>query len=150
MTTAKLPCLPASSRRMLCELRVVRVSDGRVISSASAIATCGNIGRLAKVLVGEFGRDGKIPIGVSIIAVSLSNREGTDQGLLLAETMTGHVVSALKRASKFKFLKQIDHLQRRQSAVGALVTQMAFVAVFTSTASLAAGSGNRLLKRIAC
>ncbi len=107
-TTAKLPSLPNPDQRIMCELRVVRVSDGLVVSSASAIATFSNIKRLARTLVGEFGRDGNIPIGAGVIVVSLSNREGTDQGLLLSEKMTEHVVAALKRASKFKFLKQLD------------------------------------------
>lgn len=108
ITTAELPQLPAPQRRMVCELRIIRISDGQVLSSASAVATYRNIAQLARALVGEFGRDGRIPIGAEVVAVSLSNREGSDQGLLVAEKMTEHVVVALKRASKFRFLKRID------------------------------------------
>ncbi len=107
-TTAQLPRPPATGHRIACDLRIVRVSDRRVISQASAVATYGNMKKLARILVGEFARDSRIPLGVSVVAVSLRNRQGTEQGLLVAEKMTNHVAEALDRANKFRFVKQVD------------------------------------------
>lgn len=108
VTKVPLPTLPSPERVVACELRVVRVADRKVIRSVSALATCGNIGSLARALVGELSRSGSVPRGASVVAVSLGNRQGTAQGVLLAEAMTDSVARALRRRKQFRFLKQID------------------------------------------
>jgi len=58
--------------------------------------------------VDELARDGKVPRGASVVAVSLGNRQGSAQGVLLAETMTNRLAGALRQRKRFRFLKLVD------------------------------------------
>jgi hypothetical protein len=96
---------PHPSRIVACELRLVRVSDGRVISQVSSLDSYANIKLLAEVMVGRLEQESS---GGPIIMMTLCNRRGTRQGGLVGREMTESVATALKSASRFKFMRTLN------------------------------------------
>ena len=96
---------PNSSRIIACELRLARVSDGKVISQVSALDSYANIKRLSDVMIGRLEQESS---GGSVIMMTLCNRRGTRQGQLIAEEMSENITAALKNAGGFKFVGRLN------------------------------------------
>ena len=96
---------PSSSRIVTCELRLVRVSDGKVVSQVSSLGSYANIKRLADIMVGRLEQESS---GGPVIMMTLCNRRGTRQGELVGKKMSKKVATALKNAHGFKFVRTLD------------------------------------------
>jgi hypothetical protein len=96
---------PNSSRIIACDLRLVRVLDGKVVSQVSVLDSYANIKNLAEVMVGRLQQES---LGGSVVMMTLCNRRGTRQGQLVGREMSENVTTALKNASGFKFVRILN------------------------------------------
>lgn len=105
--TVKCPAItpPAPSRIITCELRLVRASDGRVVSQVSTLGSYANIKHLAEAMVGRLEQESS---GGSVMMMTLCNRRQTQQGLLVSREMSENVAAALKNISGFKFVRTLN------------------------------------------
>ena len=88
-----------------CELRLARVSDGKVVSQVSAIDAYANIKNLAEVMVERLKQESS---GGSVVIMTLCNRRGTMQGGLIAEEMSKNITTALKNADGFRLVRTLN------------------------------------------
>ncbi|MCK5113236.1 MAG: hypothetical protein KAR11_00545 [Phycisphaerae bacterium] len=96
---------PNPSRVVACELRLARVSDGKVLSQVSALDSYANINRLAEVMVGRLASE--CP-GGKVVVMTLCNRRGTNQGRLIAGEMSNNVTTALKNSQGLEFIRILN------------------------------------------
>jgi curli biogenesis system outer membrane secretion channel CsgG len=90
-----------------CDLRIIGVSDGVGVASASGEATGGKLDVLAKGLAGKL-KEGMVVKGESVAVVSLRNRSGTTQGKVIADELADKVQGALIDTGWFDVKERID------------------------------------------
>ena len=89
------------------DLRVIVVSDGSGITSASGEAASSKLDVLAKGLAGKL-KEGIVVKGESIAVVSLRNRSGTSQGKTIADELADKVTGSLIDSGWFDVKERID------------------------------------------
>ena len=88
------------NQNFICELRLVRVEDGKVMTQQSAMASVGNARKLAAVLIDKIIRhlpEDDIPIA----AICLCNRRRSSEGQRLSIIMSQQVEAALLKTDQF-------------------------------------------------
>lgn len=97
----------AHGQSVSADLRIVRVSDGSVLASASDRSGMRRLSDLAKALSSRLRSD--MPLrGESIAVLSLRNRSHTNKGLTVAEELADKVSGALLATSWFQVKERID------------------------------------------
>ena len=90
-----------------CELRLIRVSDGKLITQQSAMASVKNSKKLTDILIGRLLRH--LPEqDVSIATISLCNRRRTKNGRALSVKLTDMIEKALENSDQFDRVLKLD------------------------------------------
>ena len=100
LPAAPEPVLPVdSSYPMACELRLVRLSDGKVLVQRSRLQAVHLLPQLVSEMVGDLigGMDGDAK---EIVIISLGNRRQTPMGKVLAKELTDQVTTQMNRATR--------------------------------------------------
>ncbi len=106
-TLAKDEFVTSGPNRLLaCEIRLVRLSDGRVLSQASLLGPYSRrtemVNALVKLLAREAPDDAAIAVG------SLSNRRHEPAGQIACEEMTHILVRAVQQTPGLHYVKQVN------------------------------------------
>lgn len=102
----ELPNTPHPQRRLTCELRLVRLSDGFVLGQVSAIAIYDNRAQLTAALLDRLCKTA--PTGATVVTVNLCNRRQSPQNKLLARQMDELLATAAMRQENIRFLRPVD------------------------------------------
>ena len=95
------------NQNFLCELRLVRVSDGKVITQQSAMASVKNARKLAIVLIDKISSH--LPEDdVPIASICLCNRRRSSKGQRLSMIMSKQVEAALLKSDQFDRVVSVD------------------------------------------
>jgi hypothetical protein len=94
-------------RTVRCDLRVIQVSDGAALASASGEAASDKLANLSKALAGKLREDLMVK-GESIAVVSLRNRGNTPQGKVVADELADKLSNALIDGGFFDVKERID------------------------------------------
>jgi len=89
-----------------CDLRIVRISDGSVVASASGQSAPDKLEALGKGL-SEKLRENMLVKGEPIAVVSLRNRSGTPEGQTLADELADKLTGALLECGWFDVKERI-------------------------------------------
>jgi hypothetical protein len=98
--------LPVPTRRLAVELRIVRLSDGRVLGQESILATYGDRNQLADVLVDLLAQ--KVLQGGRVAVGTLCNRRQSATGRRVAAQVTSEVVRAIRQHPRTGFVKRVN------------------------------------------
>lgn len=90
-----------------CDLRMVQVSDGTAVASASGEASSDRLADLAKALSRKL-KEGLMVKGETVAVVSLRNRSGTAQGKVVADELADKLGGALIDTGWFEIKERID------------------------------------------
>lgn len=95
-----------TGRLFTCEVRLVRLSDGRVLGQASLLAPYSRRKQIADVLVRLLAKDA--PDAANIAVGCLSNRRHGSAGRSLCDEMTSEVVQAVRQSPGLRYVKQVN------------------------------------------
>lgn len=95
-----------SVRQLACEVKLVRLSDGRVLAQASLLAPTDRREEMAKILVELLAR--QAPPGAEVAVGCLSNRRGSPEGQALCDEMTLSLLDAVRQSSAWRFVKSVN------------------------------------------
>jgi hypothetical protein len=117
----------------MCEIRLVRVSDGRVLCQASGLAGLDQLSQLAEQLAEQIKRE--MPSGPDgqFSLCTIRNRRETEEGGKLASEMTRYLQRELSFDSPLGVAKQVDlrgRLTETQLDLPQVVTDPALQDVF--------------------
>lgn len=95
-----------AERLLACEIRLVRLSDGRVLSQVSLQAPYPRREKMADVLVKLLARDA--PDDATVAVGCLSNRRETPEGKVLCEDMTRATVRAVRQTPGLRYVGRVN------------------------------------------
>ncbi len=90
-----------------CDVRIVKVSDGSVVASATGRAPVSKLEGLAEALADKLRR-GVFVKGESIAVLSLRDRSGTKQGRAIADELADKLSGALTDTGWFRVKERIE------------------------------------------
>jgi hypothetical protein len=94
------------NRLMACEVRMVRLSDGRVLAQASLLAPYSRRKEMADVLVKLLAKDA--PDDATVAVGCLSNRRRGPDGQTASDEMTRAVVRAVRQTPGLRYVRQVN------------------------------------------
>jgi len=106
-TPANRSSAQQNCRSLVCDVRIVRVSDGSVVVTASGKASRDKLMDLARALADKLV-EGVMVKGESLAVVSLCNRVGSDCGKQCADELADKLTAALVDTDWFSVKERIE------------------------------------------
>jgi hypothetical protein len=97
----------ATAGAVSCDVRIIRVSDGTAVSSASGQCKADDLQSLANALVDKLRADMLVK-DESVAVGSLRNRSGTEAGKIVADEVADKIAGALIATKWFQVKERID------------------------------------------